>query len=221
MCRTLFRRGWAGAGVRGHEPVTRGHPRLDVGRRPRTSAGRPGQGLANRAPPDVGRRHRPARPNRTGPGGTRRAIGGPLVPERPPCPMLSCASWPALPRTRRPRMTCLSSTKRRPVAHSGESGHLFRLKADTVPAESGQVRGQAVPVVAVRLSSGPRHTPGPPDRLHGPPQAGGPPPLANRRDRPPLRCNGMFSLAPALRRRQAAWRHAGSQKRRLEPTGGL
>ena len=107
------------------------------------------------------------------------------------------------------------------AAHSGESGHLFRLKADTVPAESGQVRGQAVPVVAVRLSSGPRHTPGPPDRLHGPPQAGGPPPLANRRDRPPLRCNGMFSLAPALRRRQAAWRHAGSQKRRLEPTGGL
>jgi hypothetical protein len=53
------------------------------------------------------------------------------------------------------------------TAHSGDYGHPFRFKADTVPVESGQVQEQAVPVVAVRLSSGPRHTPGPLDRLHG------------------------------------------------------
>ena len=32
--------------------------------------------------------------------------------------------------------------------HSGDYGHPFRFKADTVPVESGQVQEQAVPVVA-------------------------------------------------------------------------
>jgi hypothetical protein len=44
--------------------------------------------------------------------------------------------------------------------HSGDCGRLFRFKADTVPVESGQVQGQAVPVVAVGLSSGPATSPG-------------------------------------------------------------
>jgi Nitronate monooxygenase len=45
-------------------------------------------------------------------------------------------------------------------AHSGDSGHPFRAKADAVPAESGQAGGRAVPVVALRLSNGPAGEPG-------------------------------------------------------------
>jgi len=106
------------------------------------------------------------------------------------------------------------------IAHSGDYGHLFRLKADTVPVESGQVRGQAVPVVAVRLSSGPATGPGHLTGYSGSSSAAGPPSLTSWRDRPPLRWSGAASLTPCLRRRQAAWRHAGSQKRLLEPAAG-
>ena len=43
------------------------------------------------------------------------------------------------------------SELRRHAVHSGDSGHPFRPKADTVTAQSGQVQGQVVPVIAVRL----------------------------------------------------------------------
>lgn len=35
--------------------------------------------------------------------------------------------------------------------HTGDPGHLFPFKADTVTAQSGQVQRQVGPVVAVRL----------------------------------------------------------------------
>ena len=52
-------------------------------------------------------------------------------------------------------MTC----NQRRTAHSSDSGHVFRLKADAVPAESGQANGQSVSMVRVRLSSGPAGEP--------------------------------------------------------------
>lgn len=61
------------------------------------------------------------------------------------------------------------------LTHAGGADHrppglrrncAFRRLRTPVPVESGQMRG--VPVVAVWLSSGPRHNRlGPPDRLHG------------------------------------------------------
>ncbi len=73
-------------------------------------------------------------------------------------------------------------------------------------------------MVRVQLSSGPA---GGPSHLTGydvVAQRAGWAPLASPRERPPLRWSGVASGAPALRRRQAAWRQAASQKRRLEPT---
>ena len=54
----------------------------------------------------------------------------------------------------RPTVLCPPEHVPTCCVHSGDYGHPFRLKADTVPAESGHALGLVVPVVGVRLSSG-------------------------------------------------------------------